>query len=145
MLDEESNRIHNINISWWKKITARFLKSGKSFEIRCWKEETDIIDHALCYGTVNLEDSNKAYETSIKGTLTKTMIHDILSAPKPQDDEMITEFFTINVEPRFCSAHYGAELHLFHLSEQEVAGIKEVLQPVRDYFSVGIRSMEEYV
>ena len=97
--------IHHIDTDWWKKIAAKFLKPGRNFEIRCWKEESDTIEQALCYGTLNLEDSNKAYETSIKGTLTKQMIHDILEAPKPQDDEMMTEFFTINVEPRFFAAH----------------------------------------
>lgn len=137
--------IHDIDTDWWKKITAKFLKPSEDFEIRCWKEETDTIEHALHYGTLNLENSNQEYETSIKGTLTKNMVHDILSAPKPQDDEMMTEFFTINVEPRFCSAHNGMELHLFDLSEEELAEIKEILQPVWDYFSVDIRSMDEYV
>lgn len=137
--------IHDIDTDWWKKITAKFLNSSEDFEIRCWKAETDTIEHALRYGTLNLEDKNQAYETSIKGTLTKTMIQNILSAPKPQDDEMMTEFFTINVEPRFCSAHYGTELHLFYLSEQDVAEIKEILHPVWDCFSVDICSMEEYV
>ena len=137
--------IYNIDTDWWKKITAKFLRSDEGFEIRCWKEEADTIKHALRYGTLNLEDSNQAYETSIKGTLTQNIIHNILAAPKPQDDEMMTEFFTIRVEPRFCSEHYGTELHLFNLSEPELEGIKEILQPVWDCFSVDVRSMEEYV
>lgn len=137
--------IRDIDTDWWKKITSKFLQSGEDFEIRCWKEEEDVIEQALCYGSPNHADSNQEYETSIKGTLTKNMIHNILAAPRPQDDEMMTAFFTINVEPRFCSAHYGTELHLFHLSVQELADIKEILQPVWNCFSVDIRSMEEYV
>ncbi|BAK98066.1 hypothetical protein OBV_08680 [Oscillibacter valericigenes Sjm18-20] len=137
--------IHDIDTDWWKKITAKFLQPGDAFEIRCWKEEADAIEQALCYGSLNLEDSNQEYETSIKGALTKNMIHNILATPQPQDDEMMTEFFTINVEPRFCSAHYGTELHLFHLSEQELADIKEILKHVWDCFSVDVCSMEDYV
>lgn len=133
--------IHEINTTWWKQIMALFLKSGVPFEIRCWREETEILEKALRFGRISLEQSTR-YERSVKGILTDQMIHMLLEQPKPEDDEQMTEFFTINIGSNFCSAHYGLELYMDDLSDTQIQQIHKIITPIQSYFSYEILDME---
>ena len=85
-------RIHEVNTHWWKQILSLFLKPGRSFEIRHWRAEKEIVEKACAYGTISERDSTD-FEVSIKGMLTDAIIQEILHADASCPDEQMTEFF----------------------------------------------------
>ncbi len=70
-------KIHNINTTWWKQVMARFLQAGQPFEIRCWREEPEIIAQAARLGSL-CDAQCTDYEVSITGILTDATIQEIL-------------------------------------------------------------------
>ena len=88
------------------------LQTAKTFEIHCWKEETEAIALALGYGTV--KDSDWRYGRVIVGTVTEAFVEMLLSQPKPTDTEAankMTPFFNIFFDNGFQSCHWGVELY----------------------------------
>lgn len=134
--------INNINVNWWKQIMSVFLKPGHNFEIRCWKNEKEVIEKALKYGKLNEAEKSKN-EISINGILSEKMIQDILAEPKPDNYDKWTDFFTINIKDNFCSAHYGAEIYIYDLTDHDVEIIKQIISPIQDFFSFGVFDMEK--
>ena len=96
----------------WMAIIKDALQTAKTFEIHCWKEETDAIALALGYGTV--KDSDWRYGRVIVGTVTAEFVEMLLSQPKPTDTEAankMTPFFNIFFDNGFQSCHWGTELY----------------------------------
>lgn len=129
----------NVNSDWWKKIIHHFVTQEDEFEIRCWNEEHKEIKKALTYGSLFQDESN--YETVIKGVVSEQMIKEFLSMPEPLDKTIynkMTIFFTINTKDNFCSAHYGTELYLFNVSDDEVEAFKKIMSSCWENFSISI-------
>ncbi len=129
----------NVNSDWWKKIIHHFVKQGDKFEIRCWNEEYKEIKKALTYGSLFQDESN--YETVIKGVVSEQMIKEFLSMPEPMDKTIynkMTIFFTINIGDNFCSTHYGTELYLYNVSDDEVEVFNIIMTPCWENFSISI-------
>lgn len=131
---------HNISSLWWKKLVKYFVKVGDCLEIRCWKEEPAEIQQASIYG--NLTDDN--YEISIKGVVSEQFISELLSE-NPIDKSIynkMTKYFTINTEceeRKFCSAHYGTEIYLIGVSDDDIAFFKDVMKEyTEEDFSIAI-------
>ena len=124
---------------WWRKVVKHFVNVGDAFEIRCWKEETDEIKQASLYGNPT-EDKN---EVSIKGVVTAELLTELLS-DEPSDKSIynkMTKYFTINVENDkcfLCSAHYGTEMYLERVSDDDILFFESVVNQYDDCFSVGI-------
>ena len=125
---------------WWKKLVKYFVKVDESLEIRCWKEESAEIQHASSYG--NPTDDN--YEVSIKGVVSEQFILELLSE-NPTDKSIynkMTKYFTINAERegvKFCSAHYGTELYLIGVSDNDIAFLQDVMKEyTEEDFSIAI-------
>ncbi len=88
------------------------LQTAKTFEIHCWKEETEAIALALGYGAV--KDTDWRYGRVIVGTVTAEFVEMLLSQPKPTDTEAankMTPFFNIFFDNGFQSCHWGTELY----------------------------------
>lgn len=129
-----------ISSDWWKKLVKHFVKVGDSLEIRCWKEETVDIQQASLYG--NPIDDN--YEVSIKGVVSEQFLSELLSE-NPTDKSIynkMTKYFTINAEHegcKFCSAHYGTEMYLIGVSDDDIAFFKAVMNEfTEEDFSIHI-------
>ncbi len=129
-----------ISSDWWKELVKYFVQVGDSLEIRCWKEETAEIQQASLYGNPT-EDH---YEVSVKGTVSEELIVELLSE-NPTDKSIynkMTKYFTINVERehrKFCSAHYGTEMYLIGVSDEDVAFFKNVMKEyTEEDFSISI-------
>lgn len=125
---------------WWKKLVKYFVKVDDSLEIRCWKEESAEIQQASSYG--NPTDDN--YEVSIKGVVSEQFILELLSE-NPTDKSIynkMTKYFTINAERegvKFCSAHYGTELYLIGVSDNDIAFFQDVMKEyTEEDFSIAI-------
>lgn len=120
---------HHISSFWWKKLVKYFVQVGDSLEIRCWREEVAEIQQASVYGEP-LEDN---YEVSIKGIVCEELISELLSE-NPTDKSIynkMTKYFTINVEReqrKFCSAHYGTEMYLMGVSDEDIAFFQNVMK-----------------
>lgn len=130
----------NISSSWWKELVGHFVQVGDDLEIRCWKEEIAEIRQASSYG--NPTESN--YEVSIKGMVSEELISELLTED-PTDKSIynkMTKYFTINAERgqrRFCSAHYGTEMYLTGVSDDDITFFKDVMKAyTEEEFSVHI-------
>ncbi|MDI3508254.1 MAG: hypothetical protein PWP48_709 [Clostridiales bacterium] len=129
----------NINSDWWKKIIQYFAKQGDKFKIRCWNEEHEEIKKAQSYGRVSQNGSD--FETSIQGIVSDNMIKEILAMPEPQDKTIynkMTDFFTFYVENKISSEHYGTELYLFNVSDDDIETFKKIMSPWWESFSISI-------
>ena len=118
----------------WKQVMQLFLKPGRAFEIRCWKEEQEIVKEILRYGLLSVPDCTE-YEVSVRGSLTDPIIQNLLHA-KNKVDQM-TPFFTINIENRVSSSHYGKEIYFFDPTPEILDQLHEILEPIQDDFSFG--------
>ena len=120
---------HNISSFWWKEIVKHFVQVGDKLEIRCWKEETAEIQQAAIYGN----PTNENYETSIKGVVSEQFVSELMSE-NPTDKSVynkMTKYFTINVERegfKFCSAHYGTEMYLIGVSDDDSTFLQDVMK-----------------
>ena len=130
---------NRISSDWWRKIVEHFVNVGDAFEIRCWKEELDEIRQASLYGNPT-EDRN---EVSVKGVVSAEFLTELLS-DEPSDKSIynkMTKYFTINVENDkcfFCSAHYGTEMYLEKVSDDDILFFESVVNQYDDCFSVSI-------
>lgn len=130
---------NSVSSSWWKNLVRHFVHTGDELEIRCWKEETAEIQNALIYGKIT-EDRN---EVSIRGTVTDELLLELLD-DEPTDKSIynkMTKYFTINVKNElcdFCSAHYGTEMYIENLREEDISFVEDVFSKFADKFSISI-------
>jgi len=130
---------NTVSSYWWKELVRHFVRAGNDFEIRCWKEETDEIQQASVYG-IPEDDQN---EVSVKGIVTEELLKELLSE-EPTDKSLynkMTKYFTINVNYgclSFCSAHYGTEMYLEGVSDEDLFFVHQLLDPYGDGFSVNM-------
>lgn len=130
---------NRMSSDWWRKIVEHFVNVGDAFEIRCWKEELDEIRQASLYGN-STEDRN---EVSVKGIVSAELLAEFLS-DEPSDKSIynkMTKYFTINVENEncsFCSAHYGTEMYLERVSDDDILFFESVVNQYDDCFSVSV-------
>lgn len=109
-------------------------------EIRCWKEETEEIKAASRYG----KPKEKRNEVSICGTVTDDLLLE-LSDGEPTDKSIynkMTKYFTINVKNElcnFCSAHYGTEMYIENLCEDDICFVEDVFSQFADSFSISTK------
>ena len=129
----------HISSHWWQELVKYFVQLGNGLEIRCWKEESEEIQQAVQYG--KLTEAN--YEVLIKGIVTEEFLTELLSED-PQDKSIynkMTKYFTINVDSgkrRFCSAHYGTEIYLTGVSDDDIAFFKNVMKAYTEEFSIAV-------
>jgi len=129
-----------ISSFWWKELIKYFVRTGDRLEIRCWKEETDEIQQASVYG----DPAEDHYEVSVKGIVCEKLLSELLSE-NPADKSIynkMTKYFTINAEReqrRFCSAHYGTEIYITGVSEDDIAFFRNVMKAyTEEEFSIHI-------
>ena len=80
----------------WKALISAHIKTAKTIEIHCWKEEQDEITLALQYGA--LKDFDWKYGKVIAGAVTAEFAAMLLNMPKPIDtviSNKMTPFFSI--------------------------------------------------
>ena len=131
---------HHMTSFWWKELVKYFVQVGDNLEIRCWREESAEIQQASLYGSPT-EDH---YEISLKGIVSEELITELLS-DNPTDKSIynkMTKYFTINVDHeqrKFCSAHYGTELYLISVSEDDITYFENIMNAYsEEEFSVHI-------
>ncbi|MBQ3151026.1 MAG: hypothetical protein IJB86_07285 [Clostridia bacterium] len=130
---------NSVSSLWWKALVKHFIRVGDSLEIRCWKEESAEIQQASLYGDP-VEDRN---EVSVKGSVSKELLDELLSEEVSDKSiyNKMTKYFTINIENEkcfFCSAHYGTEMYLERVSDEDIIFFESVANQYVDCFSVSI-------
>lgn len=116
---------------WWKELFLHYASKGESFEIRCWNDEEEIINKIRKFGTV--ENSQNTKEVIIKGYVNNKFIDFIIKEPMPLDQNIynkMTQFFTINIDDAFSSAHYGTEIYI----EKDEEYAKKILDKIKEYY-----------
>ena len=119
------------NNKWWKDLFIHYASKGESFEIRCWDEETESIDLIKKFGTVQKSQTTK--EIIITGDITSKFIDLIVKEEMPVDQNIynkMTQFFTINIDKSYTSAHYGTEIYI----DEDEDFAKKILDEVKEYF-----------
>lgn len=120
------------NNKWWKELFKHYVQNGKKFEICCWDEEKESIDLISKFGTV--EKSKTTKEIIISGEITKDFIELILNEEMPKDQNIynkMTQFFTINIDKSYTSAHYGTEIYI----DEDEEFAKKILDEVKQYWT----------
>ena len=130
---------NTVSSSWWKELVRRFVRVGDELEIRCWKEEAEEIKTASRYGKPTAERT----EVSIRGTVTDAFLRELMDEePTTRSGyHAMTKYFTINVKNELCafySEHYGTEICMENLRENDVSFVEDVFGQWGDTFSVGI-------
>ncbi len=118
------------NNKWWKELFLHYASKGESFEIRCWDEETESIDLLRKFGRV--EKSQTTKEIIITGYITNQFIDLIIKEEMPKDQSIynkMTQFFTINIDKSFESAHYGTEIYI----DEDEEYAKKILDKIKEY------------
>ena len=120
---------HSVSSVWWKALVHYFIQVGDSLEIRCWKEEIEEIQQASIYGNPTADH----YEMSVKGVVSERFLAELI-AENPTDKSIynkMTKYFTINTEHgkrKFCSAHYGTEIYLIGVSDDDIAIFQDIMK-----------------
>ena len=122
---------------WWKTVVQHFAGPGDALEIRCWKEQPEIVARAARYG----EHEEDGYEVSVQGTVSREFLAELLAEEPVYEDAYYkqTKYFTINIERPDClfsSSHYGTQLYV-QGSAEELDFLAKILAPYGDKFSVG--------
>ena len=122
---------------WWKALVRHFAVPGDALEIRCWKEQPEIVARAARYG----EHEEDGYEVSVQGTVSREFLAELLAEEPVYEDAYYkqTKYFTINIERPDClfsSSHYGTQLYV-QGSAEELDFLAKILAPYGDKFSVG--------
>lgn len=131
--------VQNVNSDWWKKIMNHFVRHGDEIEIHCWNEEKAEIKKAISF-SYSIQTKND-FQTIIKGIVTSQMIEEFLTLSEPTDKTVynkMTEFFTIIVGNKLFSEHYGTEVYLLNMEEDDVKIFKEIMNPYWKNFSISI-------
>lgn len=120
------------NNRWWKDLFIHYASMGETFEIRCWDEEIESINLISKFGTV--EKSKTTKEIIITGYITNEFIDLIVKEEMPNDQNIynkMTQFFTINIDKSFSSAHYGTEIYI----DEDEEFAKPILDKVKEYWT----------
>lgn len=120
------------NNRWWKDLFIHYASMGETFEIRCWDEEIESINLISKFGTV--EKSKTTKEIIITGYITNEFIDLIVKEEMPKDQNIynkMTQFFTINIDKSFSSAHYGTEIYI----DEDEEFAKTILDKVKEYWT----------
>ena len=130
---------NTVSSSWWKELVRHFVRVGDELEIRCWKEETEEIKAASRYGKPTAERT----EVSIRGTVTDAFPRELMDEEPTTRSRYnaMTKYFTINVKNELCdfyNEHYGTEIYMEKLCENDVSFVEDVFSQWGDAFSVGI-------
>ena len=128
-----------VSFDWWRKLLQHFVSIGNELEIRCWKEETEEIQKASLYG-IPMEDKS---EVSVRGVVTVELLSELLEE-EPADKSIynkMTKYFTINIKNElcdFCSEHYGTEVYIDRVHEDDVSFVPKHFAQCADCFSIYI-------
>ena len=98
----------------WRAIMRKKTEDAKTFEIYCWDQEAEWLDHVLPYG----EYKDAAWDNGkvVTGQVTEEFIHMLITLPKPENSALydkMTPFFSIFFDNGFSSEHYGTELFVW--------------------------------
>lgn len=130
---------NSVSSAWWRELVQHFARPGDGLEIRCWKEETVEIQQASLYG----EPTEDKYEVSIKGTVTAELLMELLTE-NPADRSIynkMTKYFTINIKNGLCdfgSYHYGTEIYINDVSDDDISFFSKTMERYNDCFSISI-------
>ena len=119
------------NNKWWKDLFIHYANKGKTFEIRCLDEEIESIELISKFGIAQKSKTTK--EIIITGDITNKFIDLIVKEEMPEDQNIynkMTQFFTINIDKSYTSAHYGTEIYI----DEDEDFAKKILDEVKEYF-----------
>ncbi len=135
---------NDISSIWWKELIRYFIHKNDHLQIRCWNEETEEIKQAQHYGITHIEGN----ETCVDGLVNEAFISELINEKEIEDKSLynkVTQYFTFrfwNDNRDVWSSHYGTELYM-QIPDEEVDRFASIMKPYLEYFSIGIRNLDE--
>ena len=117
-----------MNNDWWNQVFTLLAQKASYFRVHCWNDEIDEISHAKKFGHI-LTTSWK-HGVIIEGQISDSFIHSITSsysATQRNGYNMMTPFFTIELDNIFSSSHYGTEVFIENVTADTIQDIDSIL------------------
>lgn len=119
--------------TYWEKIISYFLTKADTVEIHCWKNEKTAIDELRNFeGKAVVADDGDLVIFSVKKTpaLSEFLIKNHVTNGR-------LKWFTVNLissgETVLHSGHWGTELAVYGLSEEDLAFITKIVPSETDF------------
>lgn len=120
-----SNRPSLGDYSWWLVVVRRLCAHATDFEIRCWPGEEEAIETGRRFGTQ--VENTETKELVFKGKMTEDFCRTLCTQYLASGS---LRWFTLilykNGTPLLSSEHYGAEMYLLNLEEEELPRIQSL-------------------
>ena len=114
-----------VSFDFWKYIVSKVLETATDFEIRCWPDEMCSFALGERYGTKINNTETK--EVVYRGRTSKAFADEVLSDHLSENGTL--KWFTLNLtvgaNTIFHSGHYGTELVLYRIREEQKAEIQK--------------------
>lgn len=109
--------------SWWLVAVRHISAHATSFEIRCWPDEPEAIETGRRFGTQ--VENTETQELVFKGQMTEEFQRLLFTRYLCSD---CLQWFTLNLyrgeTMLFSSEHYGSEMYLHNLTEEQLPRLR---------------------
>ena len=132
--------IYKANLNWWLEIIEIFLKPGLKFRLSLEQEQQNILEKIYKYNN-DFQINTEKCLIIVEGIINKEMIGEFKASYEVVnggDIDYYSPFISFEIGGHYSSAHYGSELYLTKLSEDEFKKIYKIINPLAQYLKVDI-------
>ena len=110
---------------FWKAMIQKVSRKATEFELRCWEDEVAAIETGEKFG--KRVDNFETKEIVYQGKLSKEFITEILNNYLTGDERFkwFSLFLKKDDEIIFFSEHYGTEIVIPHINDEEIDAVKK--------------------
>ena len=120
-----NNRPSLGDYSWWHVAVRKICARATDFEIRCWPDEPEAIETGRRFGSQveNTETQELVFRGKVTEAFCRTLCTQYLASGT-------LRWFTLilyqNETALLSSEHYGAEMYLLNLAEEELHRVQTI-------------------
>ena len=126
-----------MNNDWWNQIFTLVAGRCSSFRVHCWNDEISEISRIKQFG--NVLNTSWEHGVIIEGQISDSFIDSITSlyvATQRNGCNMMTPFFTIELDGVFSSSHYGTEVFIENINLVTMHDIDNILLSLKPTIEV---------
>lgn len=132
--------IYKANPNWWLEIIEIFLKPGLKFKLSLEKGQTNILEKFSTYDS-DSEISIGKNLIFLEGILNGEIIKDFKASYKVVNVggiDYYSPFYSLEIVENYCSAHYGREIYLTRLVDEDFSKVIKVVRPLNEYLKIDV-------
>ena len=115
---------------FWTPLVLWYLKDCDTIRFDCWIDDENAISRVLPYAK-KIDKKSIPYMTIVCLDITIEVVEDLIK--NPLDDEQKIAWFSVFLEKEgriiFSSSHYGIELSVSGVNEQELEFLRSLITP----------------